>query len=97
MLETDSGILLPNNYQIYVKPTEREISQRKLESYQKRIKDIENRVVYENAKMSDAMCKEVLECRTHIKNILEKDNQLRQVYIDSNSQALKDQIEVLKE
>ena len=34
MLETDSGILLPNNYQIYVKPTEREISQRKLESYQ---------------------------------------------------------------
>lgn len=35
MLETDSGILLPNNYQIYVKPTEREISQRKLESYQK--------------------------------------------------------------
>lgn len=72
-------------------------SQEKLESYQKRIKDIENRVVYENAKMSDAMCKEVLECRTHIKNILEKDNQLRQVYIDSNSQALKDQIAVLKE
>jgi hypothetical protein len=35
MLETDSGILLPNNYQIYIKPTEREISQRKLESYQK--------------------------------------------------------------
>lgn len=35
MLETASGILLPNNYQIYVKPTEREISQRKLESYQK--------------------------------------------------------------
>lgn len=35
MLETDSRILLPNNYQIYVKPTEREISQRKLESYQK--------------------------------------------------------------
>ena len=72
-------------------------SQEKLESYQKRIKDIENRVVYENAKMSDAMCKEVLECRTHIKNILEKDNHLRQVYINSNSQALKDQIAVLKE
>lgn len=72
-------------------------SQEKLESYQKRIKDIENRVVYENAKMSDAMCKEVLECRTHIKNILEKDDHLRQVYIDSNSQALKDQIAVLKE
>lgn len=35
MFETKSGILLPNNYQIYVKPTEREISQRKLESYQK--------------------------------------------------------------
>lgn len=35
MIETSSGILLPNNYQIYVKPTEREISQRKLESYQK--------------------------------------------------------------
>lgn len=35
MLESASGILLPNNYQIYVKPTEREISQRKLESYQK--------------------------------------------------------------
>lgn len=72
-------------------------SQEKLESYQKRIKDIENRVVYENAKMSDAMCKEVLECRTHIKNILEKDDHLRQVYINSNSQALKDQIAVLKE
>lgn len=72
-------------------------SQEKLESYQKRIKDIENRVVYENAKMSDAMCKEVLECRTHIKNILEQDDHLRQVYINSNSQALKDQIAVLKE
>ena len=72
-------------------------SQEKLDSYQKRIKDIENRVVYENAKMSDAMCKEVLECRTHIKNILEKDDHLRQVYINSNSQALKDQIAVLKE
>lgn len=72
-------------------------SQEKLESYQKRIKDIENRVVYENAKMSDAMCKEVLECRTHIKNILEKDDHLRQVYINSNSQALKNQIAVLKE
>ncbi len=35
MLETASGILLPNDYQIYVKPTERDISQRKLESYQK--------------------------------------------------------------
>ena len=72
-------------------------SQEKLDSYQKRIKDIENRVVYENAKMSDAMCKEVLECRTHIKNILEQDDHLRQVYINSNSQALKDQIAVLKE
>lgn len=72
-------------------------SQEKLESYQKRIKDIENRVVYENAKMSDAMCKEVLECRTHIKNILEQDDHLRQVYINSNSQALKDQIATLKE
>lgn len=72
-------------------------SQEKLESYQKRIKDIENRVVYENAKMSDAMCKEVLECRTHIKNILEKDDHLRQVYINSNSQALKKQIAALKE
>ena len=72
-------------------------SQEKLDSYQKRIKDIENRVVYENAKMSDAMCKEVLECRTHIKNILEKDDHLRQVYINSNSQALKNQIAVLKE
>ena len=68
-----------------------------MDSYQKRIKDIENRVVYENAKMSDAMCKEVLECRTHIKNILEKDDHLRQVYINSNSQALKNQIAVLKE
>lgn len=72
-------------------------AQEKLESYQKRIKDIENRVVYENAKMSDAMCKEVLECRTHIKNILEKDDHLRQVYINSNSQALKNQIAALKE
>ena len=71
-------------------------SQEKLDSYQKRIKDIENRVVYENAKMSDAMCKEVLECRTHIKNILEKDNQLRQVYIDSNSRTLRSQIATLK-
>lgn len=72
-------------------------SQEKLDSYQKRIKDIENRVVYENAKMSDAMCKEVLECRTHIKNILEQDDHLRQVYINSNSQALKKQIAALKE
>ena len=72
-------------------------SQEKLDSYQKRIKDIENRVVYENAKMSDAMCKEVLECRTHIKNILEQDAHLHKAYINSNSQALKDQIAVLKE
>lgn len=35
MIETKSGILLPNDYQIYVKPTELEISQRKLESYKK--------------------------------------------------------------
>lgn len=32
---TSSGILIPNNYEIYVKPTEQQISQRKLESYQK--------------------------------------------------------------
>lgn len=32
---TDSGILIPKNYQIYVKPTELQISQRKLESYKK--------------------------------------------------------------
>lgn len=32
---TTSGILIPNNYEIYIKPTEREISQRKLEGYQK--------------------------------------------------------------
>ena len=57
-------------------------SQEKLDSYQKRIKDIENRVVYENAKMSDAMCKEVLECRTHIKNILEQDAHLHKAYIN---------------
>ena len=31
MTETPSGILIPNDYQIYVKPTEREISQRKLQ------------------------------------------------------------------
>lgn len=35
MVKTESGILLPNDYQIYVKPTEREISQRKLEGYKK--------------------------------------------------------------
>lgn len=35
MVSTESGIILPNDYQIYVKPTEREMSQRKLESYQK--------------------------------------------------------------
>lgn len=34
-VETDSGILIPKNYEIYVKPTERDISQRKLEGYQK--------------------------------------------------------------
>ena len=72
-------------------------SQEKLDSYQKRIKDIENRVVYENAKMSDAMCKEVLECRTHIKNILEQDAHLHKAYINSNSQSLKEEIESLKE
>lgn len=32
---TDSGILIPKNYEIYVKPTELSISQRKLESYKK--------------------------------------------------------------
>ena len=32
---TDSGILIPKNYQIYVKPTELQVSQRKLESYKK--------------------------------------------------------------
>lgn len=35
MIKTSSGIFLPQNYEVYVKPTEREISQRKLESYQK--------------------------------------------------------------
>lgn len=35
MVETKSGILLPENYYYYVKPTERDISQRKLESYKK--------------------------------------------------------------
>ena len=72
-------------------------SQEKLDSYQKRIKDIENRVVYENAKMSDAMCKEVLECRTHIKNILEQDAHFHKAYINSNSQSLKEEIKSLKE
>ena len=35
MVETKSGILLPDDYQIYVKPTELEMSQRKLENYKK--------------------------------------------------------------
>ena len=35
MIETESGILIPSDYHIYVKPTEREISQRKLEGYKK--------------------------------------------------------------
>ena len=32
---TESGILLPKNYEIYVKPTEYQISERKLEGYKK--------------------------------------------------------------
>lgn len=32
---TNSGILIPKDYQIYVKPTELQISQRKLENYKK--------------------------------------------------------------
>lgn len=32
---TDSGIFIPKNYEIYVKPTELSISQRKLENYKK--------------------------------------------------------------
>ena len=35
MVKTESGIILPSDYQIYVKPTELEISQRKLENYKK--------------------------------------------------------------
>ena len=35
MVKTESGIILPNDYMIYVKPTELEISQRKLENYKK--------------------------------------------------------------
>lgn len=35
MVRTKSGIILPNDYQIYVKPTELEISQRKLDNYKK--------------------------------------------------------------
>lgn len=35
MIRTESRILLPDDYQIYVKPTERDISQRKLEGYKK--------------------------------------------------------------
>lgn len=35
MVQTKSGIILPSDYQIYVKPTELEISQRKLEGYKK--------------------------------------------------------------
>ena len=34
-MKTESGIILPDNYQFYVKSTELEISQRKLEGYQK--------------------------------------------------------------
>lgn len=34
-ITTESGILIPKNYEIYVKPTELQISQRKLESYKK--------------------------------------------------------------
>lgn len=33
--KTSSGILIPTGYQFYVKPTEREISQKKLENYKK--------------------------------------------------------------
>lgn len=36
---TDSGILIPKDYQIYVKPTEQQISERKLNSY-KRLAEI---------------------------------------------------------
>ena len=32
---TESGILIPKNYEIYVKPTEFQISERKLEGYKK--------------------------------------------------------------
>lgn len=35
MIETKSGILIPHDYNFYVKPTELEISQRKLENYKK--------------------------------------------------------------
>ena len=32
---TDSGIMIPKDYEIYVKPTEFQISERKLEGYKK--------------------------------------------------------------
>lgn len=35
MVKTKSGILIPHDYQFYIKPTELEISQRKLENYLK--------------------------------------------------------------
>ena len=35
MTKTESGIIIPHDYQFYVKPTELEISQRKLENYLK--------------------------------------------------------------
>lgn len=34
-ITTSSGILIPDNYEIYVKPTEQQMSQRKLENYKK--------------------------------------------------------------
>ena len=65
MLETDSGILLPNNYQIYVKPTEREISQRKLESYQKLAEIKQWGLRYPTKFLSEFVCVDLLDSQEY--------------------------------
>lgn len=64
-MKTESGIILPDNYQFYVKPTELEISQRKLEGYQKLAKIRQWGIKYPTRFMSEFIGVELLDSQEY--------------------------------
>ena len=64
-MKTKSGIILPDNYQFYVKPTELEISQRKLEGYQKLAKIRQWGIKYPTRFMSEFIGVELLDSQEY--------------------------------
>ncbi len=64
-MKTESGIILPDNYQFYVKSTELEISQRKLEGYQKLAKIRQWGIKYPTRFMSEFIGVELLDSQEY--------------------------------